>query len=385
MKVQISVHGRFHGFDLARELQQLDALQTLISSYPAMIATRFNIPKEKYHSILEVEILARMYRKLPLMAGQQWRLSPMLNHWYDKRASACLRPGDIFVGWSGSSLLSLAKAKSLGMKTVLERGSSHIVYQTEILAEEYKKHGLGSANIAHEKIIQRELQEYEQTDFIAIPSQFVKQSFLQKGVAENKLIHVPYGVNLDEFYPVQKNDKVFRFIHCGSLSLRKGVHYLLQAFSELALPNVELWLVGSVSSEIQPYLKKYAKDNIVVHGHQAQNTLKWFYSQCNVFCLASIEEGLAMVQAQAMSCGLPVLCSENTGGADIVEHGVSGYVLPVGDVHALKEKMQELFEDRGRCQAMASAARLRIKDQFSWRSYGEKTLQAYRKILSPEL
>ena len=108
---------------------------------------------------------------------------------------------------------------------------------------------------------QRELLEYELTDYISVPSQFAVDSFLECGIPESKLIKVPYGVDLKEFYPVKKEDDIFRIIHCGEISFRKGVHYLLQAFSELALQNSELWLVGPVAPEISDIIDKY-KDKL---------------------------------------------------------------------------------------------------------------------------
>ena len=108
--------------------------------------------------------------------------------------------------------------------------------------------------MVHPKVVERELTEYQEADFIAIPSQFVKETFLQQGIPEERLIQVPFGVDLTHFYPVPKEDNTFRIIHCGNISIRKGVHYLLQAFAELNLPGAELWLIGSMTDEIKPFL-----------------------------------------------------------------------------------------------------------------------------------
>jgi glycosyltransferase involved in cell wall biosynthesis len=74
---------------------------------------------------------------------------------------------------------------------------------------------------------------YQECDYISIPSLFVKKTFIEQGIPEGRLIHIPYGVSLKEFYPVPKEDRVFRLIHCGNITLQKGVQYLLQAFEEL--------------------------------------------------------------------------------------------------------------------------------------------------------
>ena len=108
------------------------------------------------------------------------------------------RHGDIFVGLSGCSLYSLRRARRMGAKTVLERGSSHMLYQRKILTEEYRQFGL-EKEVVHPKVVERELTEYQEADYISIPSQFVKETFFQQGIPEEKLIQTPYGVDLSNF------------------------------------------------------------------------------------------------------------------------------------------------------------------------------------------
>jgi glycosyltransferase involved in cell wall biosynthesis len=255
-----------------------------------------------------------------------------------------------------------------------------MLYQREILTEEYARLGL-KTEVVHPQVVERELTEYREADFIAIPSQFVKGTFLDQGIAADKLIHVPFGVDLTHFYPVPKEDNLFRIIHCGTLSIRKGVHYLLQAFGELNLPGAELWLIGSMTDEIKPFLRQWASPAIKHQGPFPETALHKYYSQASVFCLASIEEGLAMVQVQAMACGLPVICTTNTGGADLVRDGRDGFILPIRDVGAIKEKIRYFYENPEACKAMGESARLRVQAGFSWSDYGKKMIAAYREIL----
>jgi len=339
MKVIVSVFGRFHAFNLAVQLQQRNYLHSLISTYPKFITRKFGIETSLIRSIWQLELLSRSYYRVSKKIRGDRNLQFWFHRNFDDSAKLFINSdADIFVGWSSLCLHSLQRAKDLGLATIVERGSSHMAYQTQILEEEYERWGM-KFTATHPGVYERELQEYQEADRIAIPSLYVKQTFLDQGIPENKLIHVPYGTSLKEFYPVPKKDDVFRVIHCGGITLRKGIQYLLQAFHELNLPNAELWLVGSADPEIEPFLVKYQSDRIILKGKQPQNQLRWFYSQCSVFCLASIEEGLAMVQAQAMACGLPVIHTTNTGGGDIVRNGIDGFCVPFRDVEALKEKI----------------------------------------------
>jgi glycosyltransferase involved in cell wall biosynthesis len=380
MKVTVSVFGRFHAFNLAQQLQKRGYLHSLISTYPTFEISKYGIDKAFVRSISHLEILSRSWQKLPGWVKGERNLQSWFLEQFDRSVTNCLSPGfDLFVGWSGSNLLSLHRAKELGAKTVIERGSSHIHYQTTILQEEYERWGLKFSE-THPRVYEREIKAYVDADRIAIPSLFVKRTFLEQGIPENKLIHVPYGTSLAEFYPVPKEDNIFRVIHCGAISLRKGVQYLLQAFHELNLPDAELWLVGSLAPEIQPFLAKFNNDKIIYKGKQPQNQLRWFYSQCSVFCIASIEEGLAMVQPQAMACGLPIIHTTNTGGEDIVRDGIDGFCVPIRDVEALKEKILFLYENSEKRNEMGINALEQARKSLSWDEYGEKIVKAYSQI-----
>ncbi|TBR59172.1 glycosyl transferase group 1 [Westiellopsis prolifica IICB1] len=380
MKVTISVCGRFHAFNLAQQLQKRKHLHKLISTYPSFAITKYGIESNLIHSIWYLEVLSRSWYRLPTWLRGDRNLQLWFLEQFDRSVTNYLLPGfDLFVGWSGSNFSSLYRAKELGAKTVIERGSSHMHYQTKILKEEYETWGLKFTE-THSGVYEREINSYVDADRIAIPSLFVKRTFLEQGIPESKLIHVPYGTSLTEFYPVPKEDNIFRVIHCGALSLRKGVQYLLQAFYELNLPEAELWLVGSISPEIEPFLKKYQSDRIIIKGTYPQNKLRFLYSQSSVFSLVSIEDGFGMVIPQAMACGLPVIHTTNTGGEDIVRDGIDGFCVPIRDVEALKEKILFCYKNPEKRDEMGLNALAQARHSLTWDDYGEKIVNAYLQM-----
>jgi glycosyltransferase involved in cell wall biosynthesis len=377
--ITISVKGRFHAFDLAREIQRLGYLNRMITSYPAYKAVKYGVERDKVQSLFIYEG-DRVWRRAPRFVKGRFYPQHLVSDLFDLHASRHVpEDTDIFVGWSSSSLHSLRRAKRLGAKTVVERGSSHILHQRDILLEEYDRFGL-KAQVTHPKIVEKELAEYAEADYVSVPSQYAKKTFLGRGVSEDKLIHVPYGVDLTNFYPVPKRDNIFRVIHCGAISIRKGVHYLLQAFSELKLPRAELWLIGSMTDEIRPFLVNVS--SAVFHkGPFPESELRKYYAQGSVFCLASIEEGFSMVLSQAMACGLPVICTTNTGGEDIVRDGQDGSIVPIRDVEALKEKILFFYENRDVRKEIGYSAQQRVKGGFTWAHYGNKMVAEYQRIL----
>lgn len=369
-------------FDVAKQLQKHDILLRLITSYPKFEVAKYGIKKNKVRSVVVKEILERGWRKLPNFLKDAYNPQYFIHEVFDVLASKKLVDADIVQGGASFCLRTLRRAKERGAVTIVDRGNSHIKYQNRILKEEYERFSVKVLpfQLPHPKIMEKEAQEYAEADYIAIPSLFVKRSFIEEGVPESKLILNQYGVDLSMFKPAPKNDNVFRIIFGGGLSLRKGTHYLLQAFSELNLRNSELLLIGTINDEIKPFLVKYPK-NVKQMSYRPLGELYKTYAQGSVFCLPSLEEGGGMVQHQAMACGLPVIGTTNSGAEDIVRDGKDGFIVPIRDTEALKEKILYLYENLEICKAMGKSALERMKGGFTWDDYGYRMVENYHKII----
>lgn len=382
MQICIAVRGRFHAFDIARELARQSFLRQLITSYPVFEARKYAIPSKKVNSIIGIELLSRASCLFPGLFKAARIDESFLQEQFDRRAAALIKPGaDIFIGWSGCSFQGLKRAKGLGMKTVLERGSSHIRYQADIIKDEYKRHGIKNEGVS-QKIMAKELLEYAETDYIEVPSSFAARTFFEQGVPAQKIIMSLLGVDTGLFKPGVKKDDVFRVIYCGALTLRKGVPYLLKSFTELRLSHAELLLIGTVSDEIRPLLEKYRAPNIIVKGALPQSQLPFYYSQSSLFCLASIEDGFGMVIPQAMACGLPVICTDHCAGDDLVRDGVDGFVIPIRDTELLKAKIAYFYENPSKCREMGQSAFMHAAADFNWETRVSKIILRYQQLLS---
>ena len=233
MKVSIIVGGRFHAFNLAEELERKKALHQLITSYPKFyLKNKFKINQSKIKSFFLKEIISRSLSKIDFL-NKKFNLDNFTINYFDRQASQNVNYSnlDVLVGWSSFSLRSFKKATKFNCIKVLERGSSHIEYQYEILKEEYELLGI-KPKLPSNEIIEKEIKEYEISDYICVPSNFAKKSFIEKGFSEEKIVKIPYGVDLNSFYKKRNKsyEEKFRVIYVGSSSVRKGIFYLLKAF-----------------------------------------------------------------------------------------------------------------------------------------------------------
>ena len=89
-----------------------------------------------------------------------------------------------------------------------------------------------------------------------------------------------------------------------------------------------------------------------------------------------------MVQAQAMACGLPVICTTNTGGKEIVDDGKSGFVLPIRNIDELKKKIIYFYENREVRDFMGNNAYKKALNFLSWENYGREIIEFYNRIVS---
>ena len=88
-----------------------------------------------------------------------------------------------------------------------------------------------------------------------------------------------------------------------------------------------------------------------------------------------------MVQLQAMACGLPVICTENSGGREIIDDGENGFILPIRDVEKLKEKLKYLYDNQDLMYSMGKKAEKKAKSFLDWDNYGSKMINFYSSLL----
>ncbi|MBA3831382.1 MAG: glycosyltransferase family 4 protein [Chthoniobacterales bacterium] len=284
---------------------------------------------------------------------------------------------DLFHSWSGDCLLSLRTAHKLGIPSVLEIPTWHRD------RGKIKRRPSGWAPEAQlpwpkrwkeDLLLQRDrfIEEYDLADLILVLSERAAETFRVQGFPEEKLFYLPRGVDVERFTPGERPPH-FRAIFSGALIERKGVHHLLEAWERLDLKEAELWLVGSIHDEIKPYLKKFARPNVRAIGfaqepetYLRQSTIHIFPSQC---------EGSAKVTYEAAACGLPQITTREAG--DVVEDGVQGTIVPPGNVEALAEAIQHLYDHPEIVERMSIAARERVVENFTWDHFRARLLDAY--------
>ncbi len=370
-KYIITTAGKFHHFDLARVIEKKNQLSKIITGYPWFKIKNENIPK-KY---VEPYGLYRILRQPILNYSILKNINDFLNISMEKKLDKIsakiienIEDVDVFIGQSQCGLKSGLKIKEKKKIYICERTSTHIEFQNNILAEEYNLLGL-KYNKINNWYIEREKQEYAESDVILVPSNFVKSTFESKYLPKVKVLE--FGVNRQNFFrnsKIKKSDKYFDILYLASKSVRKGFHYTLEAFKKFKHPNKRLHIVGSDTSDKNFFQNKIREDNMIVYGHINHLKLNEIINFCHIYVLPSIEDGFATSILQVASAGCPVIVTENTGSADFVRSSNCGFVIPIRNVRSIVDKFEIFAENKDLIEEFSNNGQSYLS-KYNWNYY----------------
>lgn len=305
MKINILSPGRFHVCDLARELARNGHDVKFYSFVPTKRSMKFGLPKECSVSLfLPMSPFLALTRKF--FPKSQWaaKIATLFQDWL---TSVVMRKCDVCIAMSGSFVRAPRKAKKQGAVLIIERGSKHIMEQKRILDSIPSNKGKITVPYWH---IPREIEDYDLADYVAVASQHVVRSMLKYGYPGKKLFVNPYGVDLSMFHPVEDVTKTYDVIMVGGWSYRKGCDLIVEAIKQ---SNYHFLHVGALVD------MDFPNDDVRFTHIDAvdQTQLVNYYNQAKIFVLPSREEGLAMVQAQAIACNIPLVGSKDSGAEDL--------------------------------------------------------------------
>jgi glycosyltransferase involved in cell wall biosynthesis len=245
-----------------------------------------------------------------------------------------------------------------------------------LLAEAHRRLGLEPPAF-EPMLVERELAEYEAADAITVPSTFVLESFVREGVPRGKLHLLPYGADREVFRRSAERAGEFRVLFVGALSAQKGLHDLLEAFGRARIPNSRLVLAGPVEPETSVLLARTPVRDLELTSPLSRSEVVDEMSRASVLVLPSIHDGFGLVVGEALACGCPVIASDHSGGPELIEDGVEGFIVASGDVDAIANRLKRLAASPVLVERMAEAAVRRLDRLGGWSAYGRAAVTLY--------
>lgn len=221
-------------------------------------------------------------------------------------------------------------------------------------------------------------EEVARADLILCGSEFCASTMVEEGVPRDQLAVVEYGTNTERFSPAPepaRMERGLRLLFVGALVLRKGIPYLLEAIKLLERLHPRLTLAGSVG--VRPEALRAYAELIEIRGAMLHEEMPDLYRSHDIYVFPSLVEGSSLSIYEALSSGLPVITTPNSGS--IVRDGVEGIIVPPRDTEALAAAIERLATDPELRREMGRAARRRAIEYGDWSHYGERlvsTLEA---------
>ncbi len=267
---------------------------------------------------------------------------------------------DCFFGFNTNCLETLELLKERRIFTVVDQVDPGLIEENMVLEEAERWPGWeGIPGRLSQAYWDRLRAEWAVADLVLVNSNWSRDALVQQGVPLGKIIVVPLAIDLAADHaltPVEPQGPL-KVLWLGSVILRKGIQYLVEAARKLEPHGVEFLLAGPLG--ISERAVRTFPGNIKILGRVTRDQLSHYYRQAHVFALPTISDGFAVTQLEAMAHGLPVVTTPNCG--NVVTDGVDGFIVPVRDSQALADALARFNDDRLMLRAMSTNTLLTIQ------------------------
>lgn len=303
---------------------------------------------------------------------------------FDKSVSYCIQNGNFksVYCYEDGALETFQAAKSKGVVRIYDLPIAHWKTVRRLMAEEADRLPNWACTMQglcdSEEKLRRKDAELNLADVVICPSIFVRDSLPSEILQKKRVEVVPFGSPvISEFAREAPGAGPFKVLFAGSMTQRKGLADLFAAVKMLDPKLFELHIMGTPIADISFYKSQFP--NFIYHPPRAHGDVLKLMQSSDVFVLPSLVEGRALVQQEAMSCGLPIIVTRNAGGEDLVEDGKAGYLVPIRDPNAIANKLEQLFKNKDLLIEMGKAAKSKALT-LSWSNYRERIVEIAKSV-----
>ena len=339
---------------------------------------RVALPQRKIfqHARLElVRLLAQRLRQNWLV-GQDSGLASIdaVARMLDREVAKRVKPGAAIYCYEDSALTTFGAAQKAGVKRYYELPIMYWTATQKLLREEATRYPQWEPTLLATRDssakLERKSAELALADLVICPSRVVQKSLPAGTRSQVAEYGCPAPVAGER---MRRKGNRIRFLFVGAMTQRKGLADLFEAFKQLNRSDIELVVLGFPLLPLGFYRREFP--DFTYESPRSHDLVKQVMLSCDVLVLPSIVEGRAMVQTEALSCGLPIVVTANAGAEDLVEQGKTGFLVPIRDPEALAERLNWIADHHDwvtdvRPDALAKAR------QSGWDRYTDAILSA---------
>ena len=392
--VLVTHPGRQHSFHLAYALQQAGLLNKLVASF-------YFKPEKSPFSLIKympgncsgvvAELNKRSYDKLNPDKVEQFPFFELLREsaerlgipffpidiyavnqihdWYVSTRLEYLKP-EIVIGSETACYRTFRKAKELGMTTVLDVPSLHSSFINDLRARYKEFDSTFTDSKTYLKKEKAKLREYDYADYVICISQLAKSTVPDDLYDKKNISVINLGFDSEVFKPKKSylDNPGLKIVYAGNISVRKGINVLIKSLQRIAKEDIELVLVGNIiDCDIKNVNGAFKLTHIPYCNH---SELAEVYSKSDLFVLPTYMDGWGMVLIEAMSCGTPVITTENAGSKEAIKEGENGCIVPVADYKSLAQKISYFYNNPKEIERYGTSAAKTAKS-YTWDNYNK--------------
>jgi colanic acid/amylovoran biosynthesis glycosyltransferase len=237
---------------------------------------------------------------------------------------------------------------------------------------------------------------FKKGDFFLANCEYFRQKAIQLGCNEQKIVVYRSGLDCDRFLFKPRHfpsDACIRLATTGRLVEKKGIEYAIRAVAKQAkiTLNIEYNIIGD--GELKEYLQQLIEDLNVssvvkILGWKNEREIIEILDQSHIFIAPSVtakngdRDAPVNVLKEAMSMGLPVISTYHGGIPELVENGVSGFLVPERDAETLAQKLSYLIEHPEQWELMGKAGRTFVEAHYNLNKLNDELVKIYQKVLT---
>ncbi len=289
--------------------------------------------------------------------------------------------------YEDAALKTFTEAKKRGITCVYDLPIAYWETGRKLMLEEADRHPewastLGGGIMDSEEKLEMKTKELELADVVVGPGTFVMNS-LPDWAVKKELIMAPFGSPEPDNSRVFTDSTIFkknrklRVLFVGSMGQRKGLADLFSAMKILNRSDIELVVLGNLLNSMDFYRREYK--NFKYESNRSHDKVLELMRSCDILCLPSIVEGRALVIQEAMSQGLPVIITSNTGGEDLIKEEQTGFLVPIRSPSSIAEKLEWFLDNKETLKDMGTMAKLHAA-KYTWENYADQVVDGILRI-----
>jgi len=308
---------------------------------------------------------------------------------FDRLVARKLGPGLTGVyGFEYCSRYAFERARSLGLKIAYDVPAPEPRFVQQILEKEIARfpelstqYHRYTAGLEDERIAHRHA-EWRDADVVVAASAFTRRSFAAAGLDVGKVQVVPYGAPVVDpmagsTRPGSALDGPLVVLWAGTFGIRKGAHYLLEAWRAGGFgKHARLRVFGAVS--LPERVLNPLPEGVEICGSASRVDLMKEYGRSDALIFPTLCDGFGMVVTEAWSCGLPVITTDCAGAADLLKPGQNGLLIRAGDAQAISQSLEWCLAHRAELRAMRECAASTAAD-WQWTDYRRALAEVLRR------